>query len=87
MHSKRGTLDYLQKIDISDTNICIMCKLNTETNRHAQCFCTHSTIRGTESQCGSSHHNVDQKVWGGLPQWKTQCAHYISRESQAQQTS
>ena len=44
MHSKRGTLDYLQKFDISDTNICIMCKQKKETNRHALCFCTHPTI-------------------------------------------
>ena len=24
MHSKLGTLDYLQKFDISDTNLCII---------------------------------------------------------------
>ena len=44
MHSKRGTLDYLQKFEISDTNICIMCKQIKETNRHALCFCTHPII-------------------------------------------
>ena len=46
MHSKRGTLDYLQNFDISDTNICIVCEQNKdkETNRHTLCFCTHPTI-------------------------------------------
>ena len=44
MHGKRGTLDYLQKFDICDNNICIMCKKKKETNRHALCFCTHSKI-------------------------------------------
>jgi hypothetical protein len=43
MHIKRGTLDYLQKFDISDT-ICIMCKQNKEANRYALCLCTHPTI-------------------------------------------
>ena len=44
MQSKRGTVDYLQKFDIGDTNMCIMCKQSKEINRHALCFCAHSTM-------------------------------------------
>ena len=44
MRGKRGTLDYLQKFDICDNNICIMCEEKKETNRHALCFCTHPEI-------------------------------------------
>ena len=59
MHGKRGTLDYLQKFDISDTNICIMCKQKKETNMllHTSNNC------GTETKRGSSHPTVDKEVW------------------------
>ena len=66
MHSKRGTLDYLQKFDISDTNICIMCKQKKETNRHALCFCTHPTIV-EQRQNAAVAIRLSTRKYGGTP--------------------